>query len=177
MLQITPNKKKIMGLFFDSPLENFYLRGISRETGIAITSVKRYIDELIRDSLIIEVKKGIYPSYKANRDDDNGIFRFYKKLDILERLHFSGLLEQIDDKCSPLCIILFGSALRGEDIETSDIDLFVQSKEVEIDISKFEKLFHREINLFFEKNFSRLSKELRSNLINGVILKGYLNVF
>jgi hypothetical protein len=51
------------------------------------------------------------------------------------------------------------------------------AKEEKIDLDKFEKILNRKINLFFSEDFSRLSKELRNNIINGVILKGYLKVF
>ena len=41
----------------------------------------------------------------------------------------------------------------------------------------FEKKLNRKINIFFSDNFNKLSKELRNNIINGIILKGYLKVF
>ena len=177
MLQVKENKKKILELFFKFPLKNFYLREISRETNIAMTSVKRYMGELIKEKLIVKISGGIYPTFKSNRDSDDGIFRFYKKLNIIEKLYTSGLLSFINDKCNPKCIILFGSSSRGEDIKGSDIDLFVQSSEIKLDLSKFEKNFGRKINLFFESNFSRLNKELKNNILNGIVLSGYIGVF
>jgi hypothetical protein len=33
------------------------------------------------------------------------------------------------------------------------------------------------VSLFFEEHFNELSKELRNNILNGIILKGYLKVF
>jgi len=171
------NKKKILELFFDYPLGQFHLRQISRKTKVAVTSVKKYLDELIKEKLIIKIDKGIYPFFIADRDNDDGIFKFYKKLNILERLKTSGLLNYIEEKCAPKCIVLFGSASRGEDIEGSDIDLFIQSPEYELDLSKFEKEFGREINLFFKSNFSKLNKELKNNFLNGIILGGYIEVF
>jgi len=171
------NKKKILELFFDCPLEQFHLRQISRKTGIAVTSVRKYLSELMKEKLIIKINKGIYPCFIADRDNDNGIFKFYKKLNLLERLKTSELLDYIEEKCVPTCMVLFGSASRGEDIEGSDIDLFIQSPEHELDLSKFEKELRREINLFFKIDFSKLSKELKNNLLNGVMLGGYIEVF
>ena len=76
----------------------------------------------------------------------------------------------------PDVIILFGSASKGEDIEGSDIDLYLQCEEKKLDLEKYEKELKRKINLFFEKNFNKLSEELKSNIINGDKLKGYLRV-
>ncbi|MGD9276577.1 MAG: nucleotidyltransferase domain-containing protein [Candidatus Pacearchaeota archaeon] len=177
MLQIKNNKKKILELFFDCPLEKFYLREISRKTNVAVTSVKKYIEELIKERLIIKINKGIYPSFKAARDNDNGVFKNYKILNMLERLNSSGLIDFIWDDCHPGSIVLYGSAQRGEDIGGSDIDLFVESKEKKMSFKKFEKKLNREIHVFFEKDFSKLNKELKNNIINGIKLKGYLEVF
>ena len=143
MLHIKDNKKKIMELFFDFPLKNFYLREISRKTKVAITSVKRYVNEMVNEKIIIKVNKEIYPSFRSNREGDDLTFKFYKKLNMVERLQISGVLDYVEDKCSPKSIILFGSASRGEDSEGSDIDLFVQSKEININLSQFEKKLNR----------------------------------
>ena len=77
----------------------------------------------------------------------------------------------------PDVIILFGSASKGEDIMESDIDLFLISRERELDILDFETKLKRNISLLFSENFGELSNELKNNIINGVILKGYLKVF
>ncbi len=177
MLHLKGNKKRILELFFESPLKNFYLREISRKTSVAITSVKRYVKELIDEKMVVKVNKEIYPAFKSNRESDDGTFRFYKKLNTIEKLQTSGLLDFLEDNCAPKCIILFGSASRGEDVERSDIDLFIQSYEKKLDLSKFEKKLEREINLLFENNFSKISKELKNNILNGVVLRGYLKVF
>ena len=41
---------------------------------------------------------------------------------------------------------------------------------------KFEKELNRKINVFFEENFDKLSKELKQNVINGYKLNGFLRV-
>ena len=40
-----------------------------------------------------------------------------------------------------------------------------------------EKIFSRKITPFFEENFPRLSNELKNNILNGIVLKGYIKVF
>jgi len=72
---------------------------------------------------------------------------------------------------------LFGSASIGEDTEQSDIDLYVDSKTKELNLEKYKKLLKRKINILYEEDFNKISPELKNNLINGVILKGYLKAF
>jgi predicted nucleotidyltransferase len=174
------NRHKILKLFFEDPLPKgigFQLREISRKAKLAPTSVKRYLNELEKEKLIIKKKHRIhnYPIYYANRE--NEYFMFLKKIDMIQSIKESGLLDYLKNTCMPDAIILFGSASRGEDIKDSDIDLFLLCKEKKLDLEKYEKGLKRKINIFFESNFDKLSKELKNNIINGVILEGYLKVF
>lgn len=169
------SRYRILREFFDFPRKNFQIREISRRTKITQPSVTNHLKVLEKEKLIIKEKKGIYPSFKGNRD--NELFKLYKKTDLLLGIYQCGLLDYIFDSCVPDVIILFGSASRGEDTEESDIDFFVQAPERKLNLEKYEKILNREINLFFEENFSRLSKELRNNILNGIILKGYIKVF
>lgn len=174
------NRNKVLSIFFEDPLPEgigFQLREISRKIKVAPPSVKNYLIELEKENLIIKSKHRIYgyPVYLANRDNEN--FKFLKKVENITRIKESNLLEHLNEKFMPEVIILFGSCANGEDIKNSDIDLFIQAKEEKLDLSKFEKLLNRKINLFFNNDFNKLSKELKNNIINGVILKGYLKVF
>jgi predicted nucleotidyltransferase len=169
------NKYIILQEIFDFPRKDFQMRERSRRTKIAQPSVINYLKSLIDEGLIVKEKKGIYPSFKANRDNES--FKLYKKLNLIQQIYKSHLISYIYDSCLPSTIILFGSASKGEDIEESDIDLFIQSKEKKLELDKYEKILNREISLFFEENFSRLNKELKNNILNGIIIKGYIKVF
>ena len=179
MLQID-NRYKILRMFFEDPLPKgigFQLREISRKVAIAPTSVKMYLGELEKEGLIIKLKHRIhgYPVYYANRDND--YFKFLKKIDNVMLIKEYGLLDYIFENCMPDVVVLFGSASKGEDVKDSDIDLFVLSKKEKLDLSQFEKKLNRKINIFFSDSFIKLSKELKNNVLNGIILKGYLKVF
>jgi len=171
------NRYKLLEVFFEDPVPSgigFQLREISRKIKLAPKSVKIYLDELEKEGLIIRKKHRIhgYPVYYANRDND--YFKFLKRIDILRSIKETGLIDYLDENCSPEVIVLFGSASKGEDVKDSDIDLFIQSKEKKLELGKFEKLLKRKVNVFFEENFDRLSKELKLNIVNGDKLKGYL---
>ncbi|MBI1978659.1 MAG: nucleotidyltransferase domain-containing protein [Candidatus Aenigmarchaeota archaeon] len=174
------NKWSVLKVFFDDPLPKgggFQLREISRKVKIAPNSVKRYLNELEKEGLIIKSKHRIhnYPIYLSNRDGEK--FRFFKKIDMIILLEESGLLEYLQKKCMPDTIILFGSSSRGEDLKNSDIDLFLLCKERKLDLRMYEENLNRLISLHFNENFNSMSKELRNNILNGAILKGYIKVF
>lgn len=174
------NRSKILQVFFDNPVPKgigLQLREISRKVEVAPPSVKRYLLELEKEKLIKKTKHRIhgYPVYYANRD--NPYFRFLKKIDTIKNIKEKGLLDHLNDSCLPDAIILFGSASKGEDTIESDIDVCIVSKEKKITLCKYEKQLNRKINVFFCKDFNKLSKELKNNIINGIILEGYLKVF
>jgi len=169
------SRYRILQEFFNSPTKNFQMRELSRLTKIAQQSVINHLNALLKEGLIKKEKNGIYPSFKANRD--NELFRLYKKNDLILKLQQNSIISYIYDSCMPDAIILFGSASKGEDIEGSDIDLFLQAKEKKLNFDKYEKILNRKISLFFEEDFSKLSKELKNNILNGIVLKGYMKVF
>ena len=174
------NRPKILGIFFEDPSPKgigFQLREISRKVEVAPPSVKKYLNEFEKEKLIVKTKHRIhgYPVYYANRDNED--FKFLKRMDIVMKTKESGLIDYISESCMPDVVVLFGSASKGEDLKDSDIDLFILAKEEKLDLGKFEKILSRKINIFFSEDFSKISKELKNNVINGVIIKGYLKVF
>ncbi len=168
-----------MGVFFDEPAKAHYLIEISRKSKLAHTSTKQHLEKLIKMSIIEQVieKKGkrTFPIYKANLD--NNEYKFYKVILNRIRLKESGLIDFLIDKLMPDSIILFGSYANGEDMEGSDIDLFLECKKTGISLEKFEKELKRKIQFHFKENFKEYPKELKNNIVNGIVLYGYIEVF
>ncbi|HIH43213.1 TPA: nucleotidyltransferase domain-containing protein [Candidatus Woesearchaeota archaeon] len=149
---------------------------ISRNTTIAHTSVKSNLLKLVKQGIITQQsqKKGKrnFPVYKANKE--NKEFYMYKMLYNLTSLLDSGLIKYLEEKLAPKAIVLFGSYRRGEDTEDSDIDLFIEGIEEKLDFSNFEKKLKRKIELHIKKNFTAYPTELKNNIINGIVLHGFL---
>ena len=164
------------GIFFVSPTKKQYLMDISRSIGLAHTSVKKNLDKLVKLGLIIESveKKGKrkFPFYKANTDSK--LFKEHKMIYNLSSILKSGMIEFIEEKLMPKSIVLFGSYQRGDDVESSDIDIFVECKEEELNLNKFEKKLDRKVQLHFKENFALYPKELKNNIINGIVVMGFL---
>jgi len=173
------NKYRVLKVFLDDPLPEFgfQLREIGRKSKLAPISVKRYLGELLKGGLIVKISrgKGHFPLYKANRESEK--FRTAKKVFAVSELHESGTVDYIYDSLLPNAIILFGSASKGEDLKESDMDIYCQCSEKQISLEKYEKKIGKKISLIIEKDFGRLSSELKNNIINGILLKGYLKVF
>ena len=167
------NRYKILGLFFDRPNHKFQLREIERETKISLPSVRNHVQDLLKKEFLEEVNEGVYKGYTLA---ENQKTRTYKRNDLLARLEETGILDEIEEKTQPNCIVLYGSAVEGRDDDRGDIDLYIQATQKKINTKKHEEKLKRKISLLFEPKPTKLSKELLNNLANGITLRGYLKV-
>jgi predicted nucleotidyltransferase len=168
--------ERVLKIFFRYPFRKLQLRELSRYTGLAHTSVLIALKRLESEGLINITKKQqasrICPEYQASLTD---LYRKLKKISNYEDIIESGLVERLEEFFMPKVIVLFGSFCKGEDDETSDIDLFTQAKEESIDLSEYEKRFGRKIQLHFQPSFLEYPDELKNSILNGIVLSGYLN--
>lgn len=167
----------VASAFFKEPTKEHYLKGISREINLAHTSVKKILNYLERLSIIkrkdIIRNTRIFPVYKANINSNE--YRKYKILYAVDSIQ--ELADYLNDKIMPESIVLFGSYAKGEDTEESDVDIFIEAKEKKLNLTKFEKKLGRKIELHFKSKFTEYSKELKNNISNGFVLRGYLDVY
>ena len=157
---------RVAEIFFIEPTKVHFIKEISRKINLAHTSVKIHIQTLIEQGLIKETKSEIFKGYKADRE--NPEFIFHKKIANLILLKNSGLIEKLEEKY-PKSIVLFGSYDKGEDIETSDIDIFLESKKTEFSLKKFEEYLKRKIHLISKEE---ANKSLLESINQGTILFG-----
>ncbi len=166
----------VMEVFFRFPTREHTLKEISNYSKIAHTSVKKNLQKLMKIGLIKQKieRKGTrkFPIYQAYKE--NKVFIQYKKVYNLQTIMESGIINSIEEKLMPKCIVMFGSFQRGEDTEESDIDLFVEGKKEEMKLIQFEEKIGRKIQIHFKDNFISYPKELKNNLINGIVLHGFL---
>jgi DNA-binding Lrp family transcriptional regulator len=167
------NRYRVLQLFFDEPSAPHQLREISRKLKLGLPSVINHVKALEKEGFVKKQRILHTFAYVASGDER---FRLYKKHDLILRLHESGLIGKIVEQSQPNCIILFGSARTGHDVESSDVDLFVQAEERRDDWSGYEKLIRRKINILYEPEPWRINEELRTNLANGDVLYGYAAV-
>lgn len=168
------NTYRILELFIEFPTKDFSIRGLARELKISHATILNYINDLQKLSLIKKKEVTLYPTYFANTESQK--YKFYKRNWLIFKITESGLIDYIQKEALPPSIILFGSGAKATFTEKSDIDIFVEANETKLDVTKYEKKLNRKINLLFEQNINTLSKELRNNVINGVVLYGFIKI-
>ena len=163
--------QKVLQVFFESPVTVFYLRELSRLIGKSLPTIITVTDTLARENLISKKKENVMTILKANRQND--YFIRCKRIHNMERLYESGVVDILIRKYNhPQTIVVFGSFSRGEDIQTSDIDLAVNTdKKLKVDLSSYEENLKKRINVH-EAVFSRQREAFRISLMNGIVLEG-----
>lgn len=164
---------QIESLFFNYPNKLFHMREISRITGIPKSTVARSLAVLLEEQLILK-DKDVFTGYRANASSSYYVHK--KILFALDLVFSSKIIDFFEEKLMPRSVILFGSFAKGEFSENSDIDIFLECAEQDIDIRSFEEFFHRDIQLFMAKNIKDVPVRLANNILNGVRLSGFVNV-
>lgn len=167
-------KSRILEYFLKNPTQRLRVREIERKVKVPLPSAIKYAKEMENEGILKTVDVSRMKLYTADRSSKN--FLFEKKLYNLRSIHDSGIVEHIVKQCSNPTIMLFGSYFRGEDIESSDIDLYIESQK-KISLEQYERKLDRKIQPFFYGNIQKVeNKDLANNIINGIILNGFLEV-
>lgn len=169
-------KQIIKEYFFVNPSAKLRVRQIERELKLPLPSVINYVKELEKEELLSKSKIGNVVFCTSNRSSKK--FLLEKRLFNIKMLYSSGLVDFLVVELSNPSIILFGSSSKGEDIENSDIDLYLEtSSKKELRFEKFEKILKRKIQIFKYSNISQIkNKPLANNIINGIGLNGFVEV-
>ncbi|MEK6856595.1 MAG: nucleotidyltransferase domain-containing protein [Nanoarchaeota archaeon] len=173
---------KLINIFVEDITGEFHVRKLARLVKKSPTTISKRLREFKRRGLILYRKEMGHSLFKANTESEE--FRQLKIRYNIDKITKSGLINYLEKELNyPEAIILFGSFRKGEDIEKSDIDIAViTSIRNAPNLDKFEKILHHEISLFL---FSRDkiekmkadNKELLNNLVNGIILTGFWELF
>lgn len=174
-------KTNILSIFTENPERWFHLREFSKVARINVSTAKKYLEIIHKEGMILRKKERNLVLYKANRE--NPEFINLKKFYLIGKIIKSGLLDFIEKEYNFPPIILYGSASKGEDSENSDIDIFVLSEKTKHpSLAVFEKKLKRSIHLIImnKEDFRKAkisNKYIVNNLINGIMLSGFLEVF
>lgn len=169
-------KQIVMVYFFDNPSSKLRVREIERALKLPLPSVIRYCRELEEEDILAISRIGNVNFYTASRSE---AYLLEKKLYNIKQIYKSGLIEFLKINLSNPPIILFGSYAKGEDIENSDIDIYIETpSRKKLDLVKFEKLLNREIQIFQHASIREITnKNLANNIINGIMLNNQIEVF
>lgn len=172
-------KLTILGQFFENPNKSFGIRQLSRILKINHTTIRQYLNKMVKEKILFLKKEGIYSNYHLILSKKILNLKLYYNL---EKLRASQLIENIEKAYDFPVIVLFGSYSTATDSIDSDIDIGIISNiEKEFPTEKYENILNRKISMhkFNKTSFDKakkLNKGLINNICNGIVLSGELEV-
>ena len=170
-------KLTILKPFFEDPNRKFSIRELSRTLKINHTTVRQYLNKLVKEGLQSSKKEGLYCFYRLILSKKALNLKFYYNL---EKIRNSNLIEDLEKAYDLPVIVLFGSYASATDDASSDIDIcLISNVNKEFQAEKYEKRLNRKISLHkFSKDLWDKSKKSNPNLVNsicnGIVLSGEL---
>jgi predicted nucleotidyltransferase len=156
--------------------QSFNLRGLAKFLNVSPTAVSKSLPKLEKENLI-KIKKSKtmnLMSIEFNRDNYEAIQ--LKRVENLNLIYESKLVDFIEEKFPGCTIILFGSYSKGEDTTSSDIDIaIIGAKEKEVNLTNFDKQLERTISINCYQDWN-IKKNLKNNILNGISLRGSIEI-
>ncbi len=170
-LKWTRLQSEIFSLLCLKAGEKLSQREISKILKVSPTAIANSLDKLKNHNLIKIEKLKTINFISLNRDEPKAME--LKRVENLKNIYLSNLLDYLEVELAGGTIILFGSYSRGEDTNTSDIDIAVIGrKDKLLKLEGYEKNLNREININFYNSWNEIHKNLKDNILNGIILQG-----
>ena len=174
---VDPAYEEVQRFFFAYPSRTPSLSQLAEELsmhkGTASRAVRRLEDE---GFLAVEVLGRIW---RITCSAEHAYHRTRKVAYHLGLILDSGIIERIRSAHPMGAIILYGSVRKGDDVESSDIDLAIESNSDRTESFGTIDLGYRSsvpVNLrFFSRK--RIDPHLFSNIGNGIVLDGFLEVY
>lgn len=164
----------VLGLFFNEPTKHWHFEDILKTAKISRPQAAQWLRKFVQEGLIQRIKpKRKMPYYVSNYESP--AYRIKKRVYTINRLYQSGFMVHLMALPKVQTVILFGSFARADWHTESDIDLFVYGNPEDLDLVKYERLLHREIQLFNARNKEDLKKmgaPLLLNILKGQTIKG-----
>ncbi len=176
------NRQKILEVLFEEPDRDFHIRLLARRTGLHPNTVIKVTAMLAQEGLITKEKSKETNFHIIRANTSNRMFRLAKLFFNINKIYTSGIIDALNDTFAYPTIILFGSYAKAENTKESDIDLFIITAEKKhFNTDAFLEKLDAEIQLFVhtKSEFGKVkkqNKELINNVMNGIILEGYIEV-
>ncbi len=180
-LELNESYRKVLNYFFAYPTKEISLTELTNLVQISKTTANKIVKQFSQEKFlkiqtignVWRISCNIQHNYNASRKIPYN----------LELIYQSGIIDEILSNIkNSRTIILFGSYRKGDDIETSDIDIAVETLDNEeikiIPLGTIPQLGFRKnvkVNIIkFSRN--KININLFSNISNGIILYGFLEV-
>jgi len=171
--ELTNLQQAILRVLFVRVGEKLNQRAIAKSLKVSATAVMKALPYMENNNLINSKKDKESKRWVIELNRENHSVMQLKRVDNIKLIYELGLADFLEREFAGGTIILFGSYSRGEDTINSDIDIaIIGRKDKILDLTEFENILKREININFYTSFKEIHKNLKENILNGFVFYG-----
>ena len=157
--------------FIEDCYREIGVREYAREIKITAPTASKKLKEFEKEGLLKKRTERNYLLFRTNRE--SYILKNISRIYWTEKI--KKFIDYINSEFHTPTIVLFGSLVKLEAKKDSDIDLAILTNiNKKINLSNYEKIYKREIQLFRFESLKDINKELQQNIINGYVIQGEL---
>ena len=157
--------------FFEDNYRRIHVREYAKIAQISPPTASKTLASFEKQRLLKKEIDKQYFYYVANTS--SSIFKDLQRIYWKQKLEEAGIVQIIQDTFLDPTIILFGSLVKVEARQNSDIDIAIFSvSSGKMNLSMYESLMKREIQVFSFKNLGDVPNNLKKNISNGYLLEG-----
>ncbi|MFA4819906.1 MAG: nucleotidyltransferase domain-containing protein [Candidatus Aenigmatarchaeota archaeon] len=176
-LKLTILQQEILRFLFMNSGETFNARGLAMPLGVSQPAIAKALPLLEKREFIRVSKDRKSKRLSIELNMEKPLVIGMKRADNIRQIYESGLVEFLKENFPSCAVIVFGSFAKGEDTHKSDIDIAIMgTKNKNLDLSGFEKKFMKEIRINFYKSLKEINNELKSNILGGILLSGWIEL-
>ncbi len=185
LIELNEAYNKVMQWFFSYPLMSISLSDLSKELSISKKTANQIVSKLIEEKFLFKEEIGKTWRITCNQKHEyNKTKKISFNLSLVYQLLYDGnLIDEIYKITgNPKAIVLFGSYRKGDDTEKSDLDIAIEvvgNNDIKIiNLENIQQLGYRKNIPLSLHIFSRnkIDLNLFSNIVNGIVLEGFLEV-
>lgn len=174
-LYFTSLEQKLFSFLALRAGEKFSQREMAQILDVSPTAVANSLKRLLKENLVKIEKTKTINFISFNRDEQKAIE--LKRVENLKNIYLAGFSDFLENELPGGTIILFGSYSKGEDAGSSDIDIAViERKDKLLGLEIYEKTLKRRINVNFYDSWKSINKNLKNNILNGILLHGSIEL-
>ncbi|MBI5393002.1 hypothetical protein HZA96_03970 [Candidatus Woesearchaeota archaeon] len=167
-------KLSILQPFFKKSGEAFHIREVAKLTGINHTTVRKYLQEMVKENILAIKEDKLYDMYIASHSLAFHNIQLYY---ILESVRKSKFLADIEKNDKDAAVVLLNSFKSDDSIELC----VIYQKNNEYSVKELEKYFGKKIVMHYHnaKKFHSYLKNdalLFQHILNGIVIKGKITV-
>lgn len=163
------NAKLILAAFIKSPTKSQYIRQIESNCALSYERVQHYLKELEKSKILTSKTKGKIKEYTLNRKSETAL-KLFSILEMEKRQAFysknpqfqswlNTMLSELNKDMTATTsdikfILLFGSTVRGDSKDSSDVDLLIVTRTPDSTLETVIKSVKTKLEAISGKTFS-----------------------